>query len=426
MKKVLIFTYYWPPAGGVAVQRFLKFSKFLPEYGWEPIIVTVANGSYPYYDESLVKEVAPSLRVYRTKTFEPFEFYNLLRGKKGKTMPVVSVGSHQKPSLFQRISEYIRANFFVPDARVGWAVYAVAQAAAILQKEKIDAIVTTGPPHSTHLIGLRLKQKYRLHWIADFRDPWTGIFYNQLLPRSSKTRAKDQALETQVLQNADCVTVISPGMKKEFEDRAKKIEVILNGYDEDNFSLSRSQSTPATFTIRYVGNLMASQNVESLWRSLSTFKDRYSFKLELIGRVDEVVKQTIALHGLSHLTTYIDFVSHREATGLMQTAHLLLFAIPQVKDNELILTGKLFEYLASCSQLISYGPTEGNAAAILVQTGRKPMLRFDDTAGTVAQLQDAFTAYQNTGNTFKYNPESHKAFSRRQQAGHLASLLQTG
>ena len=423
MKKVLIFTYYWPPAGGVAVQRFLKFSKFLPEYGWEPIIITVANGSYPYYDESLLSEIDPSVRVYRTKTFEPFEFYNLLRGKKGKAMPVVSVGSQKKPSLFQRFSEYIRANYFIPDARVGWAIYAVAQAAAILQKEKIDAIITTGPPHSTHLIGLRLKEKYGLHWIADFRDPWTGIFYNQLLPRTEKTRNKDQALETQVLQTADCITVISPGMLQEFESRARKINVILNGYDESDFGSYSQDQVPAEFTIRYVGNLMASQNMEAFWKALSRLKSGYTFRLELIGRVDESVRQSIRQFGLETLTTYQDFISHAEATRRMQTAHMLLFAIPQVKDNHLILTGKLFEYLASCSEIISFGPTNGNAAAILQQTGRKPMLEFNDDNSAQQQLEEALLFYSNHHAAFKYTTDDHKAYSRKQQAGQLAALL---
>src|SRR5579863_2037050 len=180
-RKVLIFTYYWPPAGGVSVQRFLKFAKYLPEFGWEPIIITVKNGSYPYYDESLLKEISPSLRVYRTKTFEPFELYNLLRGKRGKSLPVVSFGAQRK-TLFQSVTEYIRANYFIPDARKGWNPFAIKQGMEVLSNEKIDAMITTGPPHSAHLIGLKLKEKTGVKWIADFRDPWTGIFYNKLLP----------------------------------------------------------------------------------------------------------------------------------------------------------------------------------------------------------------------------------------------------
>jgi len=316
----------------VAVQRFLKFSKFLPEFGWEPIIITVENGSYPYYDESLLKEISPSLRIYRTKTFEPFELYNLIRGKKGKTMPVVSVGSHKRRTIFQRVSEYVRANFFIPDARKGWLPYAVKQADEILEQEKIDAVITTGPPHSAHLIGLALKKKYGLKWLADLRDPWTGIFYNKLLPRTGASERKDKELETAVLQTADVVTVISPGMKKQFESRAKKIEVIYNGYDQEDFT----GAVPAAddkFIIRYVGNLMASQNAENFWKALQQLRlSGFEFQLEFIGRVDELVMASIEKAGLSDVTVYKGFVAQKDAIQLTKTASLLLFVIPAVED----------------------------------------------------------------------------------------------
>lgn len=424
-KKVIIFTYYWPPAGGVAVQRFLKFSKFLPEFGWEPIIITVDNGSYPYLDESLVKEISPLLRVYRTKTFEPFEFYNLLRGKKGKSLPVVSVGSHNKKSFFQTISEYVRANFFIPDARKGWVSYAVKQAEEILKNEKVDAIVTTGPPHSAHLIGLQLKEKFGVKWLADFRDPWTGIFYNNFLPRTEATKQKDKALETKVLQTTDVVTVISPGMKKEFESRAQKIEVVSNGYDEEDFSNAEvGMQNAEVFTIRYVGNLMASQNLENLWRAVSSLVTRHSsLRLEFIGRVDDVVKKSISENGLDSIVSYLDFVDHRKAIQLMQEASMLLFAIPDVKDNEVILTGKLFEYLASTSEMISFGPVQGNAAEILSATGRKKMIAYNDADETQKQLLSALNYFEQTKTVFKYSDTKHQVYSRRNQTSILARHL---
>lgn len=423
-RKVLIFTYYFPPAGGVAVQRFLKFSKFLPEFGWEPVIVTVANGSYPYYDESLLQEISDSVKVYRTKTFEPFELYNLLKGKKGKAMPVVTVGAQENKSFFQKISEYIRANYFIPDARKGWVPYALKQAEEILKTEKIEAIITTGPPHSTHLIGLQLKKKYGLKWIADFRDPWTGIFYNQILPRTAATVQKDKCLETEVLQNADVVTVISPGMKKEFTARAKQVEVIFNGFDGSDFNLQRKTQQPENFTIRYVGNLMASQNVEIFWSAVQQLlKANLPLRIEFVGRVDEPVKQSIAQHGLSDIVEYLDFVDHKKAVELMQDAGLLLFVIPQVKDNELILTGKLFEYLAANTEIISFGPVHGNAADILVQTGRKPMIDFADDKTAIQQLEAAITVFRQTKRSYKYNNRLEQTYTRRSQTGALAELL---
>ncbi len=422
MKKVLIFTYYWPPAGGVSVQRFLKFTKFLPEFGWQPVIVTVANGSYPYLDESLLQQVSKDVKVYRTKTFEPFEFYNLLRGKKGKALPVVSVGAAKNKTFFQRFSEYIRANFFVPDARVGWVKYAIKQAEEILKTEKIDAIITTGPPHSTHLIGLDLKQRFGVKWIADFRDPWTGIFYNNILPRTEATRKKDSELESRVLQTADHVTVISPGMKKEFENRAQQIEVVFNGYDEEEFNEPAANSTNE-FTIRYVGNLMASQNATVLWQAVAALSKQQQLRIELIGRVDEEVKQSINSCGIAALVSYRDFVDHHTAVQLMQTAGLLLFAIPDVKGNELILTGKLFEYLAAGAEMISFGPVHGNAAELLQQTGRKPMIDFKNAEETRKQLEAAVRYFAEHKKPFKYTTTAHEVFSRRNQTKELARLL---
>jgi glycosyltransferase involved in cell wall biosynthesis len=426
-KKVLIFTYYWPPAGGVAVQRFLKFSKFLPEFGWEPIIVTVNNGSYPYYDESLLKEVSPSIKVYRTKTFEPFELYNLLRGQKGKTMPLVTVGANKSKTFFQQLTEYVRANFFIPDARKGWVPYAVKQAEEILRIEKIDAIITTGPPHSAHLIGLELKKKFGLKWIADLRDPWTGIVYNEMLPRTAATRRKDLELETEVLKTADCTVVISPGMKEQFENRARKIEVIFNGYDEANFKPATNGPVKAnqSFTIRYIGNLMASQNTPDLWKAIAELRNtmKAHIKLEFTGRVDAEIQNNIAEAGLNEITTYNPFTEQQTAINLTRSADLLLFAIFNLPNSKLVVTGKIFEYLASCREIISFGPVDGDASAILKSAGRKPMIGFDDYTETLNQLKAAYDYRQQNGVAFNYTDHRYEIFSRRNQCQALAEIL---
>ena len=426
-KKVLIFTYYWPPAGGVAVQRFLKFSKFLPEFGWEPIIVTVNNGSYPYYDESLLKEVPDSVRVYRTKTFEPFELYNLLRGQKGKTMPLVTVGANSKKTFFQKITEYIRANYFVPDARKGWVPYAVKQAEEILQTEKVDAIITTGPPHSAHLIGLELKKKFGVKWIADLRDPWTGIVYNEMLPRTEATRKKDLQLETDVLKTADCTVVISPGMKEQFVDRAKKIEVIFNGYDEANFANAGNAVAKQddTFTIRYIGNLMSSQNTPNLWKAIAELRktEHAKIKLEFTGRVDGEIQNSISEAGLNDITSFNPFVANQVAIDLTRSASLLLFAIFNLPNSKLVITGKIFEYLASCAEIISFGPTDGDASAILKSAGRKSMIGFDNYPETLSQLKAAYNYWHQNGSAFKYTDRKFEGYSRRNQCSSLVNIL---
>ncbi len=423
-KKVLIFTYYWPPAGGVAVQRFFKFSKFLPEFGWEPIIITVENGSYPYYDHSLLKEVAPNLQVYRTKTFEPFELYNLVRGKKGKAIQAATIIANRDKSLFQRITEYIRANFFVPDARKGWVPYAVKQAEAIMKEQKIDAIITTGPPHSIHLAGLRLKQKYGVKWIADLRDPWTRIFYNEFLPRTEATKRKDAELEQQVLQTADKVVVISPGMKKQFTRHTDNIEVIYNGYDAEDFFDDGNEKPANVFTIRYLGNLMSNQNVVPFWNALAALKSRgANFKVELIGRVDAIARESITKAGLDDVVSYVEFVAHRQAMQLTRQASLLLFIVQNVEDKNLFLNTKLFEYIASGSEIISYGPVGGDADVVLHTVERKPIIDYGDEETTVKQLTAAYDYWQKTGTNFKYSNNLHTIFARKEQTAALAKVL---
>ncbi|MDW8274577.1 MAG: glycosyltransferase, partial [Chitinophagales bacterium] len=232
MQKVLLLTYYWPPAGGVAVQRWLKFCKYLPEHGWIPHVITVKDGSYPYIDTSLEREVPPEVNLYRTHALEPFAIYNFFRGNEGKQLPTAFLDSSARKTFFQKVAEWVRANFFIPDARLGWIPFAQRAAASIIRSENIKVVITTGPPHSTHLAGLWLKKRFEIKWVADFRDPWTNIFTNQYLPRSAYAQRKDERLESMVLSKADIITVIGPSMKKEFEGKAKKVEVIWNGYDD--------------------------------------------------------------------------------------------------------------------------------------------------------------------------------------------------
>ncbi|HWB62390.1 MAG TPA: glycosyltransferase, partial [Chitinophagales bacterium] len=290
MKRVLILAYYWPPAGGVAVQRYLKFTRYLPQYGWKPIVIAPRNGSYQYHDELLLKELSPETEVHLTDTFEPFELYNLLQGRKGKSANLAVGTGKKEKSLTQKISEYIRANFFIPDARKGWVKYAVREAGKIIAKQKIDAVITTSPPHSAQLAGLKIKQKYNLPWVADFRDPWSTILYNDFLPRTKATIEKDKKLEAAVLKNADKIVLISPGMKDEFVTPLPNAQVIYNGYDEDDYTDAPVETT-GFFTLRYVGNFLATENPPGLWRALQKLLTANAsfaqyFRFEITGRID--------------------------------------------------------------------------------------------------------------------------------------------
>ena len=425
MKKVLIITYYWVPAGGVAVQRFLKFTKYLRDYGWEPIIVTVQDGSYAYTDPHLESQVPEGVQVFRTKTFEPFQIYNLLRGQKGKIVPLAVVTASKK-SLFQKLSGYIRANYFLPDARVGWKPYAIKQASEIIGSQKIDAIITTGPPHSTHLIGQALKSKFNLPWIADFRDPWTEIFNNQYLPFTEASKIKDKKMEASVLKDCDAAVVIGEGMKTVFPaSYTSKMQVITNGYDEGDFDRSLRPQTDK-FRMRYVGNLFSNQNIASLWTAIAELRKENidfakDFELELIGKVDSAISDSISASGLDICTKYVSFIPHQDAIARMQTASLLLSVIPDVANNKLIITGKIFEYMGAGRPIFLIGPTDCDAAIVVADANSGSIHGYQDKEKMKDSLLHYYQQYK-AGDKAEISKDIG-TYSRKNLTAKLAELL---
>jgi len=400
MKKVLIFTYHWPPGSGPGVQRFLKFCKYLPKFGWEPIVVTVKDGSYPSIDESLIDDIPEGLEVHKTKTFEPFTIYNALRGKKGKSVSVGLIGIKDSKSPIQKLSMHVRANYFIPDARKGWKTYALKAAEKVINQNDIDLIISTGPPHSTHLIGMELQEKHNIPWVADMRDPWTEIHYNKDLPRSEKTKEKDLALERKVLTAASHVITVSDGLKEQLEKYNEATSVVYNGFDEDDYKPLESFKTEK-FTLAYIGNLKPNQHIKTLWRVLlelcnenEQFKQH--FKLELTGNVHEVIVNEIKSLGLENNLNAYPFVEHKESVKRMQKSCMLLFIVPQTEKNNLILTGKLFEYLASGTPLLSIGPVAGNAAKIIAGCSRGTLLDYNNEIGIKESLLKAFDSWMSS------------------------------
>ena len=425
MKKVLIITYYWPPGSGPGVQRFLKFSKYLREFGWEPIILTVENGSYPSLDASLAKDIPEDLKIFKTKTFEPFQWYNILKGKKGKSTGVGMVGIQDK-SWLQKLALYIRANYFIPDARKGWKKYALKKAKSIIIDDHVDAIITTGPPHSAHLIGLDLKKQMNLPWVADMRDPWTTVFYNEFFPRTEVTKQKDKLLEDLVLQSANGVTVVSNGLKQEFSDRNDNISIIYNGFDETDVPLYIPQRNKR-FTISYVGNFKPNQNVEVLWEVLFEIKKEekdFSTDLELFltGNVDALVTQSIQFYGLQDNLNLSPFVVHQQAVHRMMSADMLLFVIPKSERNKLIITGKLFEYLATGNLILGIGPVDGDASELLQEANREPLSDYHDKNSIKSQVLAAYQKWKNEESN-RVEVGDIKRFSRKGLTEQLVNKL---
>ena len=372
MKKVLLITYYFPPSGGAGVQRWLKTINYLPQSGVEPIVLTVdpAMASYPQIDESLCNDVPSGIKIYRTHTREILSLYKKVSPK--NEVPYGGFANEPHPNLIQKISRFIRGNFFLPDPRRGWNKYALAKAREIIETEAIETIITTSPPHSTQLIGLELKRLYpQLKWVADLRDPWTDIYYNQDLYPTRWAKKRNLRYERSVLLGADQIITVSEECRRLFAakaDVAEKIAVVPNGYDEkDFFQLGvRSEELGVTSLannlkiLSYIGVMAPQYDLEPL---KSLVQGRNDILLRLVGVVSDEIRKEIESWGVQ--TEFISYVSHRKAIEYMQASDALLLFIPNVANNEGILTGKLFEYLAAGRKILLFGPMNGDAMRLI-------------------------------------------------------------
>jgi glycosyltransferase involved in cell wall biosynthesis len=368
MNKVLIITYYWPPSGGAGVQRWLKFTKYLPEFGWEPVILTVdpEYAAYPVTDNSLAAELPLSVKVHRTPAIDYFSIY-----KKDKSrIPAAGFANSVDNTLKGKILRFIRGNFFIPDPRKGWNKYAFRKACEIIETEGINHVITTSPPHSTQLIGLKIKKKYPgIKWIADLRDPWTDIYYYKQFYPTFISKRIDSGLEKKVLKKADRIITVGASLKTLFSLKVKgienKTEVITNGYDEADFKVIAANE-PSRFTITYVGTLSDIYPVKGLIASLKNLRlEGNDFVLRFVGTVSENVRELIMSDIPDSSVEFLPYAIHSEAIKYMMSSTVLILIIPSHKSNKSIVTGKLFEYLASGKPVLCLGPVDGDAAEII-------------------------------------------------------------
>jgi len=427
-KKVLIITYYWPPGGGAGVQRWLKFAKYLPQFGWTPVIYTPQNGEMPVIDASLDKDILTGTEVIKTKIWEPYSLYKKFIGVgKDEKINTGFLTEKTKPGMAEQISVWLRGNLFIPDARCFWVKPSVKYLSEYIKKNKIHAIISTGPPHSMHLIALELSQKFKLPWIADFRDPWTNIDYYRDLKLTSWADKKHHALEKKVVTNATRVVVVGNQMKMEFEQAfGRKVDLITNGFDEDDVT---KQLTPPInkFTIAHVGTLVRSRNPVALWKALAHLtKSDHEFgnilEIRLTGKVDIEVRNSIIAYELEKYVTYIDYLPHNKVISEQQNASVLLLILNNTPNAKGILTGKMFEYLAAKRPILCVGPTDGDAAKIISETQSGQTFNFDDEKTINHHLQELFNQFQ-TGN-LNINSSGVEKYSRKALTGELVTILE--
>ncbi len=376
MKKVLIVTYYWPPGGGAGIYRVLKFAKYLPHFGWQPVILTVQNGNYPVIDPSLEQDIPADCHVYRSKSFEPFGIYKKFTGRKSDER-IPDYVFDAKNNFKDIISRWVRINLFIPDSRMGWIPSAVKEGLKIIKNEHIDLIFTSSPPHTVQVIANRLAKKSGIKWIADFRDPWTDVLTYEGHRRNVLAAAIDRRLEKSVLRHADAITCVNQQYIDTFRQQVDNYYFkITNGYDEEDYS--GIHKTPGTkFRIKYTGNLSETRNISNMLSALVNLKPEIKNNIEFsfYGFVNQKVKDRIEELQLLPLVNFNPYVPHLQALQHMVNSEILLLVIHESAGNKGMLTGKLFEYARSYNYILALGPGDGEADSISERNLQRPDLR---------------------------------------------------
>ena len=392
MKRVLIITYYWPPTGGSGVQRWVKFSRYLPAEGWQPVIYTPENPEQLATDESLAAEIPAEAEIIKTRIIEPYEFYKKLLKKSGHSKEAVEVNpvNAQNKSRLQKLAMWIRGNFFRPDPRCLWIGPSVRYLKKYLEEHPVDLIVSTGPPQSMHMIGMKLAEETGLPWIADFRDPWTKIFYFKHLSMTGSTIRWHKKMEKRVLDKATAVVAVSPLVQQEFQAMTQTpVELITNGFDECDFADERCMEADGgpdrDFVLTHTGLFAADGNPTVLWDVLADKcgKDeafRKYLKIKLVGKTDDQIISSIKSAGLGENLIDLGYQPHGEAVRAQRHASLLILPLRKEPEYRAVLPGKLFEYLASWRPVLGIGQTDGAMSMILNTTKTGIVLNWEDKA----------------------------------------------
>lgn len=424
MKKVLIITYYWPPAGGPGVQRWLKFVKYLPDFEIQPIVYIPENPTYPIMDIGLLSEVSEKAIIVKQKITEPYQWAAIFSKNKTRKISSGIIPNQRKQSFLEKSLLWIRGNVFIPDARVLWVKPSVSFLEKYIQEHNIDTIITSGPPHSLHLIGLELKQKLNVTWFADFRDPWTTIGYHKALKLSSFAEKKHKKLEYEVLNTADTILVTSKTTKAEFQAlTSKPIAVITNGFDIEKIG---KQTLDEKFTLAHIGSFLSERNPKILWQSLAELiKENDSFaanlQLKLIGAVSQEVLETIEDFQLTPYLNNLGYVSHDEALTYQKKAQVLLLIEIDSEQTKSIIPGKLFEYMVSERPIIAIGPKDSDFAEIIKITNTGVFVHYDE----IDRLKNTLLSYYNQyleGKLRSHGVELQQ-YSRKNLTEKLANLL---
>ena len=435
MKRVLIITYYWPPTGGSGVQRWVKFARYLPQEGWQPVIYTPENPEQLAVDTTLEAEVPAEAEIIKTRITEPYELYKKFLRKSGHSKEAVEVNpvNAQNKSFLQKVAMWIRGNLFRPDPRCMWIGPSVRFLKKYLKEHPVDLIVSTGPPQSMHLIGRRLARETGLPWVADFRDPWTKIFYFKHLSMMKSTVKWHERMERKVLDEADTVVAVSPLVQKEFQEMTQTpVELITNGFDENDFIAAghpeAAGGADADFVITHTGLFAADGNPTVLWEVLAEkclndkqFKEK--LKIKLIGRTDIQITEALEKAGLTENCIDMGYQPHAAAVEEQRKASLLILPLRKEPEYKAVLPGKLFEYMASMRPVLGIGQPDGAMSMILNQTKTGVVLDWNDRK-SIARYVD-FCWEKHKKGELNVEDADISRFTRRELTASMARLFDT-
>ena len=425
MKRVLIITYYWPPSGGSGVQRWVKFAKYLPAEGWQPVIYTPENAELTAVDKTLAAEIPPEAEIVRRHITEPYSIYKKLLGSKGNTGEVNPIHAGKK-SWKQELSLFIRGNFFIPDPRALWIKPSIKFLKSYLKDHPVDAIVTTGPPHSMHLIGLGLSKATGLPWLADFRDAWTNMFYYKHLGLTKWADRKHHYLEKQVLDNATIVVSVSPCEQRDFQAMTtNKVRLMTNGYDPEDYR--GEVECDEFFNITLTGLFAADGNPEVLWQVLAEKCKtdeifRKSLRIRLVGKTDQEILDSIKSAGLGENLRFLGYQPHEIAVKEQRNASFLLLCLRQEPEYASAVPGKIFEYLASRRPILGIGQTDSIMAKIVRDTASGVSYDWQDKKNIKAWVDFCWNEFKD--DELKDNVSDISKYNRRTITKQLAGYLE--
>ncbi len=433
-KKVLIISYYFPPSGGAGVQRTLKFVKYLRDFGWEPIVLTARDADYPVLDASLAAEIPEGVLIYRSKIIEPYKFYRKItgRGSDASTdMATLSLDENTKAKWSERLSEWVRSIFFVPDARIFWYFFAKRMGGKILREHQIRVIYSSAPPYTTHLIGRHLHKVSGLPWVADFRDSWIG-WVSAPKWRPWFSRKVEQKMESSVLRDAQRILTVSNGVREDLISRnpemaEKQWRLLPNGFDTADFQGLKPAIKNDKITITYSGSMYGPRNPESLLQALENLQadqndvvERLVFRI--IGRVGEPIERRIKTSSVATIFEFLPYMTHEQSLTYLLASDVLLLIIDDAPASRGILTGKLFEYIGAGKPILALAP-DGEAAALVRKNqlgwvaGTRDKIEIED------KLKNLVQAFDDDSMNFNRNSELRQRFERRTQTAELAQIL---